>query len=304
MITFRFNPVVAVVFFGVILLSLPLSGAFSSEAGSSKIELKSWADKLQIGSDEELIFTVQAVWEGELDRFEIEPIRPPECKLFETSGSSSVNETKIIEGQSKTFKTFNFVLKPIEQGQGEVGSVEFRYLDSVTQDTSSLFTQSIVIQIGPPVKKEGGDAVIWLVLILVIFFTSLTYLVMRRREKKAKKEKAKTEEKVELSLEQETLQKLSNLEELLESEKTEELFSRIHRVLAAYLEEKYHIITTGKTTPEIIASLSGISIEEKTKTITESILKRCDAVKFAKEKMERAEGDKVLEDFKTILEQS
>jgi energy-coupling factor transporter ATP-binding protein EcfA2 len=290
--------------FGVILLISPISEVFPFGTTSSRIELKAWADKLEIGSDEDVVFTVEAAWEGELDRFEIEPIRPPQCKLFEILGSSSVNETKIVEGKTKTFKTFNFVLRPTQQGEGEVGGVEFRYVDPITKDTSLLSTQPIAIQIGSPVKKEGGDAVIYLVLILLIFFTSLTYFVIRIREKESKEEKIKTEEKVEMSLEEETSAKLSSLEPLLSGEKIEESFSQISKAVTRYLGEKYHIMTTGKTTPEIMASLSVLNIDEKRMRILESILKRCDLAKFAKEKIEKEDGKKVLEDFKTILEQS
>lgn len=288
----------------MILLNFSSSEGFPLDGTSSKIELKAWADKLEMGADENLIFTVQAVWDGELDRFKIEPIRPPECKLLETLGSSSVNETKIIEGKSKTFKTFNFILKPTQQGEGEVGGVEFSYVDPLTQDTSWLSTQSIAIKIGPPVKKETGDAVIYLVLILVIFFTSLTYFVIRKREKERQKEEVKAEEMVEMSPEEETLKKLSSLEPLLRSEKMEEFLSEVYRLITQYLEDKYHIISSGKTTPEIMASLSGLNIEGKRIKLLESILKRCDLVKYAKEKIKRQDGEEVLESFKTILEQS
>jgi len=289
---------------GVTLLSSSLSQVFSRDTTSSKIELKAWTDKLQIGSDEDLIFTVQATWEGELDRFRVEPIRPPECKLFGISGSSSVNETKIVQGKSKTIKTFSFVLRPTQQGQSQVASVEFTYIDPTSQDTSRLYTQPIVIQVGPPVKKEGGDAVIYLVLILVIFFTTLTYLVMRKREREAKEQKIKGEEDVRMSLKDEASEKLSSLQPLLEGGETEEFFSRVHRMLTRHLEEKYHIMTTGKTTAGIMSSLSDLSIEEERIKLLESVLKKCDLVKFAKEKIEKDDKEAVLEELKTILEQS
>jgi hypothetical protein len=294
---------ILLILLGIIFLNPSLSETFAFDTSSSKIELKAWADRLEIGSDEELVFTVQAIWEGELDRFQIQPIRPPECKLLEILGSSSVNETKVIEGKSKTFKTFNFILKPAQQGEGEVGSVEFGYIDPITQDTSIMSTQPILVQIGPPIKKESGYGVIYLVLVLVIFFTTLTYLVIRKREKESKEEDIKTEEKVEKPLEEEISAQLSSLEPLLINEEMEEFFSKVQRLTAEYLERKYHILTSGKTTPEIIKSLSNLSIEgEKTKLL-ESILKRCDLVKFAKEKVKKEDAEEVMHNFKTILEQ-
>jgi hypothetical protein len=284
------------------LLIICVCEILAVDTTTSKIELKSWADKLELGSDEELIFTVQATWEGELDRFDVQPIRPPECQNLEILGSSSVNETKIIEGKSKTFKTFSFILKPTQQGQGEIGNVKFGYVDPLTQDTNWLSTQPLVVQIGPPVKK--GDGVIYLVLILLIFFTTLTYFVIRKRERESKREEPKIEEKVEISLEKETLDKLSFLEPLLAKQKMEDFFSETYRLLTGYLEKKYQILTSGKTTPEIMNSLSGLGIEEKRIKLLESILKRCDLVKFAKESVKTEDGEKVLENFKSILEQS
>ncbi|MGB2697882.1 MAG: BatD family protein [Candidatus Zixiibacteriota bacterium] len=287
-----------------IIMILFVSEAFAADTTTSKIELKSWADKLELGSDQNLIFSVQAVWMGELDRFNIQPIRPPECQNLEILGSSSVNETKIIEGKSKTFKTFSFILKPTQQGQGEIGNVEFGYVDPLTQDTSWLSTQPLVVQIGPPVKKGSGDGVIYLVLILLIFFTTLTYFVIRKREKETKEEQTKTEEKTEKTLEQKVSEKLHSLEPILNSERTEEFFSEVYKLLTGYLEKRYHIMTSGKTTPEIMKSLSGFSIEEKQLKRVESILKRCDLVKFARETVKIEEGEKVMENFKRILEQS
>lgn len=300
----RLNLKIFLISWVIISMNLSFSQVLPSDTASSKIELKAWADKLKMGFDEDLIFTVQAVWDGELDRFKTAPIRPPECKLLEILGSSSVNETKIIEGKSKTFKTFNFILKPNKQGHGEIGAVTFGYIEPITQDTSWLSTQSIAIEIGPPLRKGGGDAVIYLVLFLVIFFTSMTYFVIRKREKKSKKEEIKTEQEVEKSLEEETLEKLFSLESLLSSERVEEFFSEAYRLITKYLESKYHIITSGKTSSEIMVSLSRLNIQEKRLELLESILKRCDLVKFAREKVERDDGEKVLENFKIILEQS
>ncbi len=294
---------IIVIVLGMILMNSSSSQGFPSDTASSKIELKAWADKLKMGFDEDLIFTVQAVWDGELDRFKTAPIRPPECKLLEIMGSSSVNETKIIEGKSKAFKTFNFILKPNKQGHGVIGTVAFVYIEPITQDTSWLSTQPITIEIGPPLRKGGGDAVIYLVLFLVIFFTSMTYFVIRKREKQRKKEEIKIEPEAEKSLEEETLQKLCSLEALLRDEKIEEFFSEIYRLITKYLESKYHIITSGKTSSEIMASLSGQNIQEKRMELLESILKRCDLVKFAKEKVKMDDGEKVLESFRKILEQ-
>ena len=288
----------------IISMNPHFSETLAEDTTSTKIELKSWADKLEMGADEQLIFTVQAVWMGELDRFNVLPIRPPECKLFEILGSSSINETKIIQGKSKTFKTFNFILEPNKQGQGEIGNVEFGYVDPMIQDTSWLSTQPLAVQIGPPVKKGSNDAVIYLVLILLIFFTTLTYFVIRKREKESKAEEPKTEEPVEISLEEKMMVKLSSLESFLDKQKVEEFFSKIQSLLTGYLEEKYHIITTGKTTPEIMNSLSSSGIEEKRLGLLEEILKICDLVKFAKEPVKIEEGEKVLENFKSILEQS
>ncbi len=298
------NLLIFLISLAVIQLNLYVSETFASDTATTKIELKAWADKLKVGLDEDLVFTVQAIWKGELNRFNIQPIRPPECQNLEILGSSSVNETKIIQGKSKTFKTFNFILKPTQQGQGEIKSVEFGYFDPLTQDTSWLSTQPVVVQIGPPVKKGSGNEVIYLVLILLVFFTSLTYFIIRKRERETKQEQPKKEEKVEMSLEEKTLEKLSSLESILDSQKTEKFFSEIYSLLIAYLERRYHIITSGKTTPEIMNSLSGFSIEEKQLKLVESILKRCDLVKFAKETVKTEEGEKVLEDFKSILEQS
>ncbi|HEX7401589.1 MAG TPA: BatD family protein, partial [candidate division Zixibacteria bacterium] len=106
-----------------------------------KIELKSSVDRSTVPLNQELNFTIQVSWEGEQSRFMITPVAPPQCENLEISGSSSLNESKMEEEKTKSLKTFQFVLKPLQTGTGRIGPVQVNYIDNVTQDSSSLSTQ-------------------------------------------------------------------------------------------------------------------------------------------------------------------
>jgi hypothetical protein len=295
----------------VVLLSLVLLISASSwadpqlDSAETKIRLKARVDRHELPFNEQLTLTVQASWDGQQSRFKITPIAPPQCENFEILGSSSVNETRMVGGEAKSTKTFEFVLKPTQTGSGSIGSVVFSYVDNVTQDSSSLSTQPISVKISPPLEKKEPNYKIFLIIAIVLILVYVVYSA--RRKTKRIKIPDRTEEEVktpEKTLEEKTLENLSVFSSLISERKTDEFSSKVYKLMINYLEEKYHIFTAGKTTNDIIDSLAPLNLPEDQISLIKDTLSTCDLVKFAGEGAGKERCDQIFDKVKKFLEQS
>jgi hypothetical protein len=290
----------------ILTISMALSASGQTESVQSRIELQSWVDQSEVPFNRELTFIVEAGWEGEQERFSITPVAPPQCDKLEILGTSSVNETKIQQGVTRSLKIFKFTLRPTETGAGRIGSIELSYIDNFTQDSSSLVTQPISVQVTPPVKKKltkyQGALIVAFNLVLAYLLYSVT--VKRRRVKMAAEEKPKESASEEKSLENRMLQKLDGIRERIRKGELETFSSDAYRLLADYLEAKYQIITAGKTTDDIVSSLSTLDLASESIAVVRKILSTCDLMKFAKDSPEKEKCEQITASLRRYLEQN
>ncbi len=283
-----------------------LSANCQTESIESKIELKSSVDQSEVPFNRELTFTVEASWKGEQGRFSITPVAPPECEKFEILGTSSVNETKIQEGVTRSLKIFKFTLQPTQTGVGRIGSIELSYIDNVTQDSSSLSTQPVSVQVTPPVKeklsKYQGVLIIVFNLVLVYLLYSVT--IKRRRVKIAAEEKRKEPISEVESLEDKILKKLDAIHEVIQRGEVETFSSDVYKLLTDYLEARYQIVTTGKTSDDIISSLSSLDLSSERIEMLKRVFSTCDLIKFAKDELEKDRCEDIIIKVREFLEQN
>ena len=271
----------------------------------TKIQLEARVDRPDLPLNEKLTLTVQASWNGEQDRFRITPITPPQCENFEILGSSSVNEARMVEGKTKSTKTFEFILKPTQTGSGRIGSVLFSYVDNVTGVSSSLSTQPISVKINPAIEKKAPDYKFFLIIAIVLILIYVLYSAKRKTKRIKISDQTKEEDKIpEKTLEEKTLENLSFLSPLISEGKTDEFSSKVYKLITNYLEEKYHIFTTGKTTNDIVESLSTLNLSEEQVNLIKVILSTCDLIKFAKEMVEKEKCEETFSKVKKFLEQN
>ncbi len=271
----------------------------------AKIELKSSVDRSTVPLNENFNFTVHVSWEGEQSRFMITPVAPPQCDNLEVSGSSSVNESKMEEGKTISLKTYEFVLKPLQTGTGRIGPVKIKYIDNATQDSSSLSSQPVSVQITPATKRSQSGYKIVLVIAIVLILIYVIYSSRRKVRKIAipeEKESEPTEQKPETP-EEKALKRLSEISEQLRQGRGDDFSKDIYRLLTGYLETKYHIVTSGKTTNDIISSLSNLDLPPEKITRLKEILSTCDMIKFAKEGLEKERLEQIAEEVRKFLEQ-
>lgn len=288
----------------IILLSL--SAYCQTDSVPAKIELESSVDRSRVPLNEKLIFSVQASWEGEQKRFSITPVIPPQCENFEIFESSTLNESKIEEGKTRSLKTFRFILKPTQTGAGRIGPVQVNYIDNLTQDSSSLSTQPINVQVTPSIEKKEVN---YKTILAIAIFLILVYVIYsaRRRTKRIELPKDKGTEEVELrqeSMEEKALKELDTISEQIQRGRWESFSSDVSKLLTGYLEAKYQIVTSGKTTNDIINSLSSLDLPSEKVSLLKEILSTCDLVKFAGEKLEREKCEDIINQVREFLEQN
>jgi len=269
-----------------------------------KIELKSSVDRSTVPLNQELNFTIQVSWEGEQSRFMITPVAPPQCENLEISGSSSLNESKMEEEKTKSLKTFQFVLKPLQTGTGRIGPVQVNYIDNVTQDSSSLSTQPVSVQITPAIKSSQSEYKIVLVIAIILVLIYVVYSSRRKVRKIAiPQEQGSEEEQKQETPEESALKRLNEISEQLQQGQSVDFSRDIYRLLTGYLETKYQIVTSGKTTNDIISSLSNLDLSPEKVTRLREILSTCDMIKFAKEGLEKGRLEQTAEEVIKFLEQ-
>lgn len=290
----------------VLIFFVSLSANSQTESIESRIELKSSVDQSEVPFNRELTFAVEASWEGEQGRFSITPVAPPECEKFEILGTSSVNETKIQKGVTRSLKIFKFTLQPTETGVGRIGSIELSYIDNVTQDSSSLSTQPVSVRVTPPVKeklsKYQGVLIIVFSLVLVYLLYSVT--IKRRRVKIAAEEKRKKPISEVESLEDKILKKLDAIHEVIQRGEVETFSSDVYKLLTDYLEARYQIVTTGKTSDDIISSLSSLDLSSERIEMLKRVFSTCDLMKFAKDELEKDRYGEIIIKVREFVEQN
>jgi hypothetical protein len=299
---------VRIVFFLLgLLLVLVYSDTFC-QTGSIQvqIELKSSVDKSEIPFNRQLTFTVEASWEGEQERFSITPLIPPQCENLEIMGSSSVNQTRMEQGKTMAVKIFRFALKPTQTGKGRIGSIQLSYVDNATQDSSSLSTQPIDVQITAPVNERGPKYKTILILVMIVVLVYVLYTAKKRtRRIEIKPEKqVQTQKEEEETPEQRALRQLEGISEPIKRGTLDSFSSDIYRLLAGYLEARYQVVTAGKTTNDIIDSLSKVDILPEKIGLLKEMLSACDLAKFAAETMEKGRCEKMAGQVKEFLEQN
>jgi predicted Holliday junction resolvase-like endonuclease len=299
----RFIPIL--ISCSVLLVFFSLPAFCQTSTLPAKIELKSSVDRSTVPLNENLNFTIQVSWEGEQSRFMITPVAPPQCDNLEISGSSSLNESKVEEGKTKSLKTFQFVLKPLQTGTGRIGSVQIKYIDNITQDSSSLSTQPVSVQITPATKSSQSGYKTVLVIAIILILIYVIYSSRRKVRKIAipQEQGSEQEEQKPETPEEKALKRLNEISEQLKMGRSDDFSRNIYKLLTGYLETKYQIVTSGKTTNDIVNSLSNLDLSPEKVNRLKEILTTCDMIKFAKEGMEKGKLEQTAEEVRKFLEQ-
>ncbi|UCB53350.1 MAG: BatD family protein [Candidatus Zixiibacteriota bacterium] len=293
------------VLLGGVFFAFPQSADPQTDSLETRIELKSSVDKSEVPFNREATFTVQASWEGEQDRFDIAPVGLPECENFEILGSSSVNETRVEEGKTVSLKTFKFSLRPTQTGTGRIGSVQLSYVDRATQDSSALSTQPIDVQVTAPVEERGPVPRNILIFVVAAILIYVIYSARRRtRRIEIATEETKRPIPEHESPEDKTLKDLEAISHRVQQGDLETFPSDIYRLLTGYLEARHQIVTAGKTSDDIVDSLSNLDMPSERIDLLRSLFAACDLIKYAKDRAEKEKCREIAKQAREFVEQN
>lgn len=270
------------------------SRLFLQHPQKGEVSVEAVLDSPRIPSNRTLTLTIRARCTGDINQYEFQWPGPPDIERFEMTGSSSANIVKDQGGQRVSIKEFRYVLKPVGQGLGRIGSVTLVYTDKITRREYSLSTRPLSVEVTAPAAGESGGISRALLLVLGLFTIGVVGgLVFYLRRSRIRREEVKPLVEAK-SPEEIALGKLETIPELQVAGETKEYYSSISNVLRDYIDRKFSLRTMELTTPDIINHLRLRGAEDETLAEIEKILHICDMVKFARHEPSPSDVDHIL----------
>lgn len=224
--------------FGVIVLRAQDSIPDNADAD---IQLKTYLEKDEVPQNGEVVYRVELIWHGELNRYQISNVGDPVVSNLKLRGSGSSNRYFVDDsGNPKSVKQVNFYFTPIEMGMAYIDGITIQYEDNTTAQKETLFAQRLGVKIIEPLDDPNADldyGLIVIIAIVILFFLIVIYYVARYI--KQRKLIAKADQVQQITLEEKYMELLDNIE--LSAENRNETLSSITKLLNSYFSEKFDL---------------------------------------------------------------
>jgi hypothetical protein len=274
----------------------PAAGAAVSVSLSAAVEPK------VVPLNRNLILRIEVCWEGDLDRIGIGQVTEPVLANLEIIGSGASNRVVALASGQRAIKEVVYTLRPKSLGMAYIEPVTLSYEDRSTQKVDNLKTQRLAVEIAVAVPDEKGHIGAWLLWVgggvaLLLTAAGLAWGQVRRKKR------------TQVAAEPATSPEECFLAELRseggsQPASTAEGFARLSRLLRRYLAAKYGLRALEETTPELIAELPGIGLDEDLVPRCESLLNMADAVKFSRQEAPPSEFELAYTTVETLLERN
>ena len=260
-----------VIFSLLILFIITAGNIFGSE-----ISLTGAVDKTDIAFEDSVTMTVEIKWLGDIDSYVFQILPLPDAENLKVTGTSSSISSKTVEGQGITVRTFKYVLRPTGHGTGTIDPVVLDYVALPDSATGQLSTQQFDILIAAPIPR-GTETNLPLFAKILIFIAAIIIVIIIvyiiRRKKATDIEPVKTAE-------EEFLEGLESAKKESQNDR-KQFFTRLHKLLITFMENKYNLNLSGKTTPLIIEEIVAVEMPELRKEKIGQWLTQADREKFA-----------------------
>jgi hypothetical protein len=257
------------------------------------IELSAQAEPNHVPLNGSVKLRVQVMWQGDLDRIEIEEIEEPLLSHLEITGSASANH--IAGGaQGKAIKEIIYFLKPLTLGMAYIEPVGLKYQDTLTGESHFLRTERVGIEVLPAVQeKQASGFLFWPIAALALILGAGIIFYLRRSRRPA-------EPQVQaVILEEAFLDRLRADD--LSKQNPEPAFTHLIKMFRQYLAQKYNIPAMEATTDKWIVSLKQAAGDESLASSCEQLFREADVLKFSGEKISRAVLEEAYSTFEQVL---
>jgi len=259
------------IYFLLILAVFSTGNIFGSE-----ISLTGAVDRTDIAFEDSVTLTVEIKWLGDIDSYAFQVLPLPDAENLKVTGTSSSISSKTVEGRGITIRTFKYVLKPTEPGTGTIEPVVLDYVALPDSTTGQLSTQQFNILIAAPIPRGTETnlslfAKILIFVAAVIIVIVIIYLV--RKKKSEDVEPVKTAEV-------EFLEGLESAKKESQNDR-KQFFTRLYKLLITFMENKYGLNLSGKTTQLIMEEIDAVEMPELRKEKINQWLQQADKEKFA-----------------------
>jgi len=249
---------------------------FAGNASGAEISLTGSVDKTDIAFEDSLTLTVEIKWFGDITSYTFQVLPLPDAENLKVTGTSSSISSKSSEDGDITLRTFKYVLRPTGPGTGTIEPVVLDYVALPDSTAGQLATQRFQISIAPPIPR-GTEANLPFFARVLIFIAAIiitvVIIIMIRRKKKVHVEPEKTPE-------DEFLDGLETARKETQNDR-KQFFTRLHKLLIVFLERKYDLELSGKTTQLVVEQLETVDMPVVMKENISNWLTQADREKFA-----------------------
>ena len=266
----------------------------------ANIQLKTYLEKDEVPQNGEVVYRVELIWNGELDRYQISNIGDPVVSNLKLRGSGSSNRYFIDDaGNPKSIKQVNFYFTPIEMGMAYIDGIIIQYEDKVMAQKETLSAQRLGAKIVEPLDdpNAGMDLGLVVIISLVIIFVFIVIYYLSRFIKQ-RKLNAEAEQALPLSMEEKYLELLGNIE--LSAENRNETLSSIVKLLNSYFSEKYDLVGSPEF-DQIKGELDNIKVSTELQDKINNLYERDKLSKFAREQVAENELHLFLDSVEQLI---
>ena len=266
----------------------------------ANIQLKTYLEQDEVPQNGEVVYRVELIWNGELDRYQISNIGDPVVSNLKLRGSGSSNRYFIDNaGNPKSIKQVNFYFTPIEMGMAYIDGIIIQYEDKLMAQKETLSAQRLGAKIVEPLDdpNAGMDLGLVVIISLVIIFVFIVIYYLSRFIKQ-RKLNAETEQVQLLSIEEKYLELLGNIE--LSAENRNETLSSIVKLLNSYFSEKYNLPGSPEF-DQIKRELDNAKVSTELQDKINNLYERDKLSKFAREQVAENELHLFLDSVEQLI---
>ncbi len=267
----------------------PILGWPQTNSQTAEIQISAQISSPSIRMGDTLAYTIILTWPGEQGRYLIEELAPPVLENLHLARTKSELSLFQENQTNYTRKKYKFYIATDSIGPARIEELTINYYDTKTDKSDSFVAPAYEVKV--KAASAAGQRFLWFLLAVAILLGLGYVLRFYRKIKKPADDSLGTK-----TLEQRALEKTLNLS----GEDAKNTLTQLKKIVIEYLESKTGQSLTGRTTNEILASLTGF--ENGKKETLRQVLEECDRARFNPDLTGQNLTKDTVEKFNKLLE--